>query len=103
MDKKTICVSQGMPEQKSANTNKKPKIFTDAVVPEHIREIRSRCTDFVATMKSCGIDDYLLIDGFMKEIQRIALESDNVDTLVRHMRDYVRCWENYEHIDHDAK
>lgn len=100
MDKKSICISQGMPEQKGANTNKKPKIFTDAVVPEHTREIRSRCIDFVATMKSCGVHDDQLIDGFLKEIQRIALESGNVDMLIRHMRDYIGSWENYEHIDH---
>lgn len=100
MEEDSIRILKNAPSQTGANNNTKPKVFTDAVAPEYIREIRSRCTDFVATMKSCDVQDHQLISGFLKEIERIALESNNVDLLVSHYRLYVKCWENYEHIDH---
>ena len=103
MEKDSVSILKNAPAQTGANNNTKPKVFADAVAPEYIREIRSRCADFVATMKSCDVHDHQLISGFLGEIERMALESNNVDLLISKMRLYISSWENYEHIDHDVK
>lgn len=102
MSKEETYILTTAPNKEGANNNFKPKVFSDAVMPDNVIEVRERCREFVSSMTAQGHDEYYLICGLFKEIQSLAFTSRNIDMLINRSRDYVRYWERYKYGD-DAK
>ena len=96
MGKEPVYFLNNAPPQTGANNN----------TAKEIREIDSWFADFVEKMKTDfdrPLHDQQILFSLFREIERIALESDNIDLLISKMRLSIKYWEYYKNIYHDEK